>query len=160
MKYRNNGAKGALLDEYERAVQELKNLLSEVSKVELIAIADSETDDLDCISIQSILTHVISASYNYVVEIRRSQGENLEKKPKVILDSIPAYIQGLEAAFSFNVSLFDHYPNLKLEENDPRKKMKVSWGQSYDTEQLLEHAIVHILRHRRQIERFLLKLRV
>ena len=27
-------------------------------------------------------------------------------------------------------------------------------GQSYDAEQLLEHAIVHILRHRRQIEKF------
>jgi len=27
------------------------------------------------------------------------------------------------------------------------------WGQRYDLEQLLEHAIVHVLRHRRQIER-------
>jgi hypothetical protein len=33
--------------------------------------------------------------------------------------------------------------------------MKVRWGPTYDLEQLLEHAIVHILRHRRQIERFL-----
>ena len=30
-----------------------------------------------------------------------------------------------------------------------------SWGVRYDLEQLLEHAIVHILRHRRQIERLL-----
>jgi hypothetical protein len=27
------------------------------------------------------------------------------------------------------------------------------WGVTYDLEQLLEHAVVHILRHRRQIER-------
>jgi hypothetical protein len=27
------------------------------------------------------------------------------------------------------------------------------WGVPYDLEQLLEHAIVHILRHRRQIEK-------
>jgi len=33
--------------------------------------------------------------------------------------------------------------------------MKTSWGENYDFEQLLEHAIVHILRHRRQIERLL-----
>jgi len=29
------------------------------------------------------------------------------------------------------------------------------WGVTYDAEQMLEHAIVHILRHRRQIEIFL-----
>jgi hypothetical protein len=29
------------------------------------------------------------------------------------------------------------------------------WGPVYDLEQLLEHMIVHVLRHRRQIERFL-----
>ena len=34
-------------------------------------------------------------------------------------------------------------------------KMRVRWGPVYDLEQMLEHAIVHILRHRRQIERFL-----
>ena len=39
------------------------------------------------------------------------------------------------------------------------KKIVVKWGQTYDPEQLFEHAIVHILRHRRQIERFLLQLR-
>jgi len=34
-------------------------------------------------------------------------------------------------------------------------KIDAPWGAHYDMEQLLEHAIVHILRHRRQIERFL-----
>jgi uncharacterized damage-inducible protein DinB len=29
------------------------------------------------------------------------------------------------------------------------------WGVIYNLEQLLEHAIVHILRHRRQIEKFI-----
>ncbi len=28
------------------------------------------------------------------------------------------------------------------------------WKQPYDIEQMLEHAIVHILRHRRQLERW------
>jgi hypothetical protein len=30
-----------------------------------------------------------------------------------------------------------------------------TWGTRYDVEQLLEHAVVHILRHRRQIEKFI-----
>ena len=33
------------------------------------------------------------------------------------------------------------------------------WSVTYDLEQLLEHAIVHVLRHRRQIEKFLLLIR-
>ena len=32
--------------------------------------------------------------------------------------------------------------------------MTVHWGPTYDLEQLLEHAIVHILRHRRQIDKW------
>jgi len=35
--------------------------------------------------------------------------------------------------------------------------MIVRWGPQYDLEQLLEHAVVHILRHRRQIEKFAAK---
>jgi DNA-directed RNA polymerase subunit L len=31
----------------------------------------------------------------------------------------------------------------------------VSWGATYDPESMLEHAIVHLLRHRRQVERWL-----
>ena len=34
-------------------------------------------------------------------------------------------------------------------------QIRSRWGAMYDLEQLLEHAIVHVLRHRRQIERFL-----
>ena len=160
MKYRDNDAIGALLDEYERSIQQLKVLLTDVSDEELITIVDANTNNLDCRSIQSILTHVFAASYNYIVEIRWSQGEDLEGKQKALLSSISEYSQGLDEAFFFNANLFDDYPALPLEESDPSKKMKLSWGQSYDAEQLLEHATVHILRHRRQIERFLLKLRV
>jgi hypothetical protein len=34
-------------------------------------------------------------------------------------------------------------------------EIQAAWGPRYDVEQMLEHAIVHVLRHRRQIERFL-----
>ena len=56
--------------------------------------------------------------------------------------------------FNYNLLLFEDYPNLELCENDYTKKILVRWGQTYDVEQLLEHAIVHILRHRLQIELF------
>jgi hypothetical protein len=35
--------------------------------------------------------------------------------------------------------------------------MQTGWGVTYNLEQLLEHAIVHLLRHRRQIEKFMLQ---
>jgi hypothetical protein len=73
--YRNNGAVGALLDEYEKALNELKDLIRPLSNEQLLA-----------------------------------------------------------------------------------QKVLVRWGQRYDIEQLFEHAIVHVLRHKRQIERFLLKI--
>lgn len=37
-KYRNNGAIGAILDEYEKALTELKHLISELKNEDLIAI--------------------------------------------------------------------------------------------------------------------------
>jgi chromosomal replication initiation ATPase DnaA len=39
----------------------------------------------------------------------------------------------------------------ELEQSDNSLKMKTRWGQVYDIEQLTEHAVVHILRHKRQI---------
>ena len=60
--------------------------------------------------------------------------------------------------FKYTENVFNNYPDIKLEENDASKKMLVSWGQQYNVEQLMEHAIVHILRHRRQIERFLINI--
>jgi uncharacterized damage-inducible protein DinB len=157
--YRNNGAIGALLDEYERAIIELQRVINEVTPIELELIVDHETKDPDCKSIQTILTHVIQAGYNYVRAIRNSLGEKIELVQIEKMISIKEYQGELSSMFKFNESLFEDYPNLVLEENDNQKKILVSWGQLYDVEQLFEHAIVHVLRHRRQIERFLIRLR-
>ena len=155
--YRNNGAIAALLDEYEKSIDELKEVIADMSLEHLTKIVDTETKDSDCKSIQTILTHVIKAGYCYIIAIRKSLGEQIEYVDRKTLQSIEQYNSALDTMFSYNEQLFEDYPNLKLEEKDPNKKIKVTWGQLYDTEQLLEHAIVHILRHRQQIERFLLK---
>lgn len=158
-KYRDNGAIGALLDEYEKAILELQDVIKGISKEKLTTIVDTKTKDPDCVSIQTILTHVVRAGYGYVVEIRKFLGEQLPYSSSVPLDDVAAYSDALQKMFQYNVQLFEDYPTLKLEEYDALKKINVKWGQQYDVDQLLEHAIVHILRHRRQIERFLLKLK-
>jgi uncharacterized damage-inducible protein DinB len=157
--YRNNGAIGALLDEYERAINELKNVLDTVSKSELLTIVDGETTDEDCRSIQTILAHVVHSGYGYAIEVRKKQGEDLERPVKDNLTTIDAYQMALDKMFDYNVQLFDDYPNLSMDNIDGDKKVVFRSGQIFDNEQIFEHAIVHILRHRRQIERFLLRLR-
>lgn len=158
-KYRDNGAVGALLDEYEKAILELQALIENLNPFELTTIVDTKTTDLDCQSIQTILSHVVYSGYAYAIYIRQSKGENIDFPDKILLPTIKAYQAAISAMFKSNEQLFIDYPNLKLKEHDNSKKMLTNWGQSFDAEQIIEHAIVHILRHRRQIERFLIKLR-
>ena len=157
MKFRDTGAQGALLDEYERSIEELKDVISEITPMALTAIVDPLTEDSDCRSIQSILNHVISAGYSYVFQIRISKGESLKRPLKESYDDIEKYKTALDRMFQYNVKFFEDYSDIDLEDYETHR-FTVSWGNQYDIEQLFEHAIVHILRHRRQIERFKLKL--
>jgi uncharacterized damage-inducible protein DinB len=158
-KFRMNGAKGALLDEYEKAIAELQEVIKNVTPDELMQIVDHVTQDPDCRSIQTILSHVIRAGYNYVIGIRKFLGEQIEYVDPENLKTIKEYLNELNNMFKYNERLFDDYPDLVLIETDNQKKILVKWGQLYDVEQLFEHAIVHVLRHRRQMQRFLINLR-
>ncbi len=144
----------ALLGEYDRALDDLKAVMLDLTSDQLNKVVDSETKDKDCISIQSILTHVVQSGYTYVIAIRRSLGEDIAYKGKVYCESAKAYSDALDAMFQYNIQLFEDYPDLELEAYDAKDKLTTRWGQLYDVEQLLEHAIVHILRHRRQIEQY------
>lgn len=153
--YRDNGAIGAILDEYEKAIQELQKIICDLTPLELTQIVDAETKDPDCHSIQTILTHVVGSGYYYAAEIRRHLGESEGNKTKKKLKTTKEYHDALNEMFLYNVKLFEDYPKMKIEEKDNNKKILTRWNQSFDPEQLLEHAIVHILRHRRQVERFI-----
>jgi hypothetical protein len=76
-------------------------------------------------------------------------------KETELLTSTAAYATALTEMFQYTEKLFQDFPDLELETFEQERKILVRWGQTYDVEQLMEHAIVHILRHRRQIERFL-----
>ncbi len=159
MPHRTKGAKGALLDEYERAINDLKKVVSEVQLQELMAIVDAEADDPDCKSIQTVLTHVVRSAFGYATSIRKHYGETIDYWLGKTRDTTIEYAADLDAAFAFTEQTFESHPDIQLESYETDQKMRVRWGQLYDVEQIMEHAIVHILRHRRQIERFLLKLR-
>ncbi len=146
------GAIGALMDEYERVALELKNLLSTISQEEFIKISDPYTRDEDCRSIQSIMKHVVNAGYRYADQIC-----DFLKKP-IVNHSYHVYnvvhaIDELENFIFFTVEVVKE--NLKMtDEEISATKKETHWGM-YNIEMMFEHAIVHILRHRRQIEKFM-----
>ena len=153
MKIYRKGAVGALMDEYERAVDELIPILGGMSDVDYEVIRDSETDDENCRSIQTILTHVVGAGYGYAGMMREAWGmERIGRvREEMAREEAPAR---LRAMLDYTIATLDGHWNL-WEEDSVAMKMQSGWGQVYDFEQLFEHAIVHVSRHRRQIERFL-----
>jgi hypothetical protein len=147
------GAIGALMDEYERAAEELKDLVSDIPEQDFVKIVDTETKDDDCRSVQTIISHVINSGFGYANYIRdwfaipNSSPERrliLQKDSSMELDKMLAYTsETLQDKWEFS------------DEEIMKVKIISRHGPSYDIEQMLEHAIVHILRHRRQIEKFI-----
>ena len=148
------GAKGALLDEYERALTELKSVISDVSASQLATQVDKNTSDLNCVSIQSILTHVVNAGYSYANYIRKFKNAPRELREITDRFSIDNYYTDFSEMLAYTIETFNFFDESEVFQPDAERKILTRWGQTYDIEQLWEHAIVHILRHRRQIERF------
>lgn len=151
-KYRK-GSIGALMDEYECAAVELKNLVQQISISDFEIIVDQNTNDEDCRSVQTIVSHVINSGYGYAnyfrVFFKIPQSSPTRRLYKQIefsneLDKMLYYTaETLVGKWEFS---YDAITNVVFNSR---------LGIKYDMEQILEHAIVHILRHRRQIEKFI-----
>lgn len=147
------GAIGALMDEYERAASDLKVLIDNLPQDKFVKIFDPNTMDEDCRSILSIMKHVIASGYSYSNQIRIFLG---------IVPIIPEYkietpydaISSLDKLLTFTANTIEG--NLNMTESQIiATRRETKWG-FYDIEMMFEHAIVHILRHRRQIEKSLI----
>lgn len=152
------GAIGALLDIYEQSISELQNLIAGIPDSALTIITDPKTTDEDCKSIQTILAHVVNSGYGYATSIHNLKGHNSLRPDKLLRSTIKEYQQDLSSVFSYTENVFKEIKNSELEEYNEALKIKTRWGQSYDIEQLTEHAIVHILRHKRQINNIMKRL--
>jgi uncharacterized damage-inducible protein DinB len=148
------GAKGALLDEYERVIGELQQTITGLSNKELTTVTDPHTQDDNCRSIQTVLSHVVNSVHSYAIYILHSYGYQMVRPEKRYHPTVNDYIRDLQEAFAFTQMVFQDIKDSELEQPDNDKKILTRWGQLYDIEQLMEHAIVHVMRHRRQIEKF------
>ncbi|MDI5888122.1 hypothetical protein [Flavobacterium yafengii] len=73
------------------------------------------------------------------------KNSNNIRPEKVNRSSIADYINDLDNVLKFTQETFATIEDDVLEELEASKKIRTSWGQLYDIEQLTEHAIVHIL---------------
>lgn len=147
------GAVGALLDIYEQAISDFKSVIEDISDHALTIITDPKTTDENCNSIQAILTHVVHSGYGYATSIHNQKGYNKKRPDKVFHLTVEEYLEDLTNVFIYTENIFKEISDDDLEQFDNSLKIKTGWGQCYDIEQLTEHAIVHILRHKRQIEK-------
>jgi uncharacterized damage-inducible protein DinB len=148
-----NGAIGALMDEYERAAAELTRLIEQIPEDDFVRIVDSQTKDEDCRSVQAIMSHVVRAGYGYADYIRE-QLSIASTRPQPKLLSRQESLAQLEAALRYTIETLEGRWEMSGEEISAIV-INTRWGVVYDVEGLLEHAVMHILRHRRQIEKFI-----
>ncbi len=153
MKLQKNKMLIALIDEYKRATKDLKAILTTLSTDDFLVIRDKNTTDPDCTSIQTVVSHCIHSGYTYASYIQQTNnGVWFTYKKEV--DTPSFSMNELDKMLTYTEKSFlDNWQ--KTNEEIEKTFIKTRWNVTYNVEQLLEHAIVHILRHRRQIEKFL-----
>lgn len=152
------GALGALMDEYARAAEEFCRV---AGGFEAAAWAAERPDpDPDCRSPRTVCEHAVFAAHGYANYLLRARGleapapESAERKAQRKDLLAPADLRpALAEAILRTEEAADAWEGLSDEEVLARE-FKVSWGPTYNLESMLEHAIVHLLRHRRQLERW------
>ncbi len=148
-----DGAMGALMDEYERAAADLVRLIERIPEGEFVRVVDSQTKDEDCRSVQTIMSHVVRSGYGYADYIRE-QFSIASTRPQPRLLSRQESLEQLDAALRYTAETLEGRWEMSDEEITATV-IESRWGVVYNVEGLLEHAVVHILRHRRQIEKFI-----
>ena len=146
------GMYGALLDEYARAAEDFCRTVETLPENRFHV--ERESPDTETVSLQAICGHVAVAAWNYADYIRIARG--LPRIPRPYeKDAVtaPAVLRPLlTAALRHTEATVEGCPT--DEAGLEALRFQVRWGPTYDPEMILEHAIVHLLRHRRQIERW------
>lgn len=147
------GAIGALADEYEKALNELKDLLEKITDDRFTNIIDNSVAE-DFQSVRNIVLHIVRSGYVYANHIRKRFGNDFSKS-EVKIANIEEGITALEKMFNYTVETFED-KWLLTDDDLLNTIIKTSWT-TYDLEAIIEHSIVHILRHRLQIQKLIIK---
>lgn len=147
------GAFGAVMDEYERAAAELEKLLLGMTEEQYTRTANPGSPHPECASIQNLMGHVVESGYAYANKAREVFGMPVDKqefKPFGLAEAVPH----LHAMLKYTVATLEGRWEMTWEEQK-EFRFETPSGNRITIELLMEHGIVHILRHRRQIEKYL-----
>jgi hypothetical protein len=148
------GAFGAMMDEYARAADAFCNALLALGPERYEE--EQPTDDAHCASPHRLAAHCCRAAWGYSRSLREALDLPGTREPQDVSDT---YAGPAEVRAELSAALRDTEEATaplrdKSEKEVSALTFRMPWGQLYDPEILLEHAIVHLLRHRRQIERW------
>ena len=149
-----SGPFGALMDEYARAAEDFCRVVESFD----LARFDAErpSDNPNTVSPRAICLHVIGGSHRYAHYIRKARGidfvERYEPDPAQLHSPLE-----VRALLTEGIRLTEETVEPLLNAADQEIQalsFAVRWGPRYDPEMILEHAVCHLLRHRRQLERW------
>ena len=149
-----SGPFGALMDEYARAADDFCRVVEGFDPARFVA--DRQTDNPNTKSPHELCVHVCGGAHRYAHYIRKARGQDFVEYYELDRSRLrsPQDVRGLLAeALSFTEETVE--PLLRASEKEIQAiSFPVRWGPRYDPEMLLEHAVCHLLRHRRQLERW------
>jgi hypothetical protein len=149
-----SGPFGALMDEYARAAEDFCRVVESFD----LARFDAErpSNNPNTVSPRAICLHVIGAAHRYAHYIRKARGVDFVERFEADPDELRSP-QEVRTLLTEGILLMEETvePLLNATEHDIQAlSFAVRWGPRYDPEMILEHAVCHLLRHRRQLERW------
>jgi hypothetical protein len=142
----------ALAEETETERQKLYSVLFRFPD-DAFSNGNVKTED----NVRGISCHMTFAIFSYACWLQRVLGRldlAVEKDQKT---AFLARVESLTSAAEFDAASLwasEHYYNALSEIRDPDLDLefKTNWGGTLGVESMLEHALVHLMRHRRQLE--------
>ena len=155
------GGLGAILDVYKKASEEFISVLGNVSSDDFVKIVDAKTSDEDCRSIQTISRHVIHSGYGYANYVLNALNISVDfpKADEMKIEKAEDAAKEIRKMIEYNIHNLYEINREKVEADMFSIKFTTRWKEEFNFEQILEHAIVHVLRHRRQVEKFISSLK-
>lgn len=141
-----------LAEEHESARLALCALLSRFPSE---AFATGKADTVD--NVRGIISHVTSANFNYACWIARVLGRldlAVEQQEKDAFRArVRSFTSVAEHEEASRIAATRYYAALaEIAPDDFDRDFKSNWGPMFSIEGMLEHALVHLIRHRRQLE--------
>jgi hypothetical protein len=102
---------------------------------------------------ESLVAHVQGAARSYMLWIWEMLERPIEGLPRV--REAHLIVPELEKFQADTLSGWEQHGALLTDEQLGPKQYASRWGELFSIDQMLEHAVVHPMRHRRQLERIL-----